>query len=131
MFTEFETLPEFMSAPQVHRYAIALLSSNEPVETILEKLNKLADIQWHTYETTNSILQEAVSDWLLKNWNSSSQFYLEAVLGISYCFGLDKELYIKALPLYLGEHFSEFKKNLDMSEGDSINPWWSMQLKNV
>ena len=131
MTTEVELLPDSMSSAEVHQYAMALLSSDESVEIILKKLDELADLQWHTYETPNSTLQLALCKWLSENWNSNSQPYLEAVLGISYCFGLDKEFYTRALALYSGEHIAEFKKNLTMSVGHSINPWWSVQMKNA
>jgi hypothetical protein len=40
---------------------------------------------------------------------------------------LDKEMYAKALENYAGEHVEEFQQNFSKSEGENIEPWWSMK----
>ncbi len=128
---EYESLPDSIEANQVHDLAMSVLSSNEAVDLVLAKLDILADRQWHTYELPNSELRQTLRKWLIQNWFSNDQEYLEEVLGLAYCFGLDKEFYQKALESYTGEHRAEFNRHLAKSEGDTIDPWWSMGKKNV
>jgi len=124
---DYENLPDYMEVEELYRYCMLALdeSNNEEMFTTLEKLDELGNRQWHTYELPNSDLQNRIRNWIINNWENS-QTFLEGVLGICYCFGLDKELYIQALNGYTGVHKQEFENNLKNSTGNFINPWWSM-----
>lgn len=125
---EYESLPDSMSRDEIYRHCMTVLeeSKKEDTSVTLAKLNELADRQWHTYELPDSALQDRLSRWLIDNWVSADQDYLESVLGLSYCFALDKELYRCALANYTGNHVKEFQRSLENSVGDKIDPWWSM-----
>ena len=128
---EYESIPDSISSSEVHKYTMNILTSSESVFSALSKLDIIADRQWHTYVLPSTELQAALRKWLISNWVSNSQEYMESILALSYCFGLDKELYQKALENYSGEHKAEFQKNLSKSLGKTINPWWSMERKNA
>ncbi len=121
--------PDTMSRDEVHRHCMAVLEESEKdsISVTLAKLDELADRQWHTYELPDPGLQTRLRKWLIDNWVSADQDYLESVLGLSYCFALDKELYRRALQCYKGEHLKEFQRDLEKSGGDSIDPWWSLK----
>jgi hypothetical protein len=101
---------------------------HEEKDVTLKKLEILCDKQWHTYELPSSYIQSKIKEWLIENWEINND-YLDVVLGVSYCFGLDKGLYEKALSLYKGEFFDEYKENLTNSKGVFIDPYWSMPKK--
>ena len=125
---EYESLPDSMSRDEIHRHCMTVLeeSKKEDISVTLAKLNELGDRQWHTYELPDSALQARLRRLLIDNWVAADQGYLESVLGLSYCFALDKELYRCALTNYTGDHLEEFQRSLENSVGDNINPWWSM-----
>ena len=127
--TEYEGLPDYLSRDEVHRHCMTVLveSEKDDISVTLAKLNELGDRQWHTYELPDPALQTRLRKWLIDNWVSADQDYLESVLGLSYCFALDKELYGLALQYYTGEHLKEFQRDLEKSDGDNIDPWWSMK----
>jgi len=128
---DYEKLPDSMPVAEVLEHCKKLLDSDEAQSEVLSKLDILADRQWHTYQLPNPMLQAKLRAWLMKHWVSEDQDYLEAVLGLAYCFGLDKEIYELALVEYHGDHVAEFRKNLEMSAGDNIEPWWSMTERNA
>jgi hypothetical protein len=127
--TEYKNLPDGMTKEEVLDLSNKCLdeAEHESVSATLEKLNILADHQWHTYELPDSMLRARLRQWLIQNWIENSQQYLESVLGLCYCFGLDKEFYAKALENYTGEHAEEFRRNFSKSDGENIDPWWSMK----
>jgi hypothetical protein len=124
---DYESLPDSMPAAEVHEHCMRVLSLAEAPSSVLAKLEVLADRQWHTYELPAPALQEALRGWLIRNWVSPDQDYLESVLGLAYCFGLDKELFQRALDNYTGEHAADYRQDLEMSHGENIDPWWSMK----
>lgn len=126
---EYEKLPDYMSRDEVHRHCVTALNESEKddISVTLAKLHELGERQWHTYELPDAALQTRLNEWLINNWISADQDYLESVLGLAYCFALSKELYRCALQYYMGEHLSDFQRDLDKSDGDNIDPWWSMK----
>jgi hypothetical protein len=130
---EYEALPDSMSHNDVHRYCMLALNEarSEDISRTLEKLDVLSDRQWHTYESPKPEFQSQLREWLIEHWISPNQDYLESVLSLSYCFALDKDIYRRALKDYSGEHVNEFQRHLEMSDGDTIDPWWSMKNKKA
>ena len=127
----YEALPESLSVAEVRELTMQVISSSEAVGSALAKLDILADRQWHTYELPAPELQAALREWLIRHWVSDDQDYLEIVLGVAYCYALDKEFYQKALEAYSGDHRAEFQQIFDKSKGDTIDPWWSLRSKNA
>lgn len=126
---EYESLPDSMSHDEIQRLCITALeeSETEDIPVTLAKLDQLGHRQWHTYKLPDPALQSQLRQWLIDHWASPGQEYLEAVLSLSYCFGLDKEIFGQALMCYTGEHLEEFNKDLEKSDGNDIDPWWSMK----
>ena len=121
---DYEDLPDYLEVGDIHRYCMLALdeSIQDEISITLRKFDELGNRQWHTYVLPNCELKNRIKTWILDNWNDSQNF-LEDVLGICYCFGLDKELYIQALNGYKGIHRQEFENNLKNSSGDFIDPW--------
>jgi hypothetical protein len=130
---EYSDLPDSISCDDVHRYCIQALSEAicEDISITLEKLDELGDRQWHTYELPKPELQIQLREWLIQNWISATPDYLESVLDLSYCFALDKEIYRRALHDYNGEHLIEYQRHLEMSDGNTIDPWWSLRNRST
>jgi hypothetical protein len=128
---DYEALPDKLSVAEVHEYTMQILSSPMALESALAKLEILADRQWHTYELPAPELQAALREWLIRHWVSKDEWFLETVLGLAYCYALDKEFYQKALEAYSGEHLAEFQEIFNNSKGDSIDPWWSLGPRNA
>jgi len=101
-------------------------AAEEPEAVTLRKLDILCDKQWHTSELPDKEIQKQVRELIMSHWDESSSF-LELVLGVCYCFGLDKELFCKSLSLYDGEFKDEFVSHLENSKGDNVDPYWSMR----
>jgi hypothetical protein len=85
---EYQNFPDGMTKEEVLDLCSMCLdeAENESISTTLEKLNILADCQWHTYELPHSAFQARLRQWLIRNWTENSQQYLESVLGLCYCF---------------------------------------------
>ena len=128
---DYEALPDRLSVAEVHEQTMHVLASPDSVESTLAKLEILADRQWHTYERPAPELQAALREFLIQHWVSTDEWFIEVVLGLAYCFALDKEFYQKALEAYSGEHLAEFQETFDRSKGDTIDPWWSLGPKNA
>ncbi|HZL89254.1 MAG TPA: hypothetical protein VFB96_12825 [Pirellulaceae bacterium] len=126
---DLENLPDYLEPADVWRLSEQVLqeSTQESVSATLRKLNVLADQQWHGYEPAPRDLRERLTRWLVQNWQSGSEEYLEAVLGLTYCYGLDKRIYREALCAYHGPFRKEFERNLERSVGENIDPWWSLR----
>ena len=124
-----EHLPEYPESSEVEKYCFAILdeANREPTQDTIQKLQAIGDKQWHTYQLPSIELQAALKKWLIQNWISNSDDYLEAILYLAFNFGLDKEFYTKALSLYEGRFEGEYQRALDNSSGDFIDPWWSMK----
>ena len=88
---EYRALPESMSHSDIHQYCVLALNEakSEGISQTLAKLDVLSDRQWHTYELPQPEFQAQLREWIIQNWVSSDQDYLETVLGLSYCFALD------------------------------------------
>ena len=128
----YENLWDYLEPEEVCRLTDLCLreSSNESPNVTLSKLRILGDRQWHTYEPAPEDIHNRLEAWLLENWSTDSQDFFESTLVISYCYGLDKNLYTKALKEYQGEGKREFELDLDRSAGKNIDPWWSMGPRN-
>ena len=126
---EYDNLPESMKPKDIHAYCLQILkeANTDTREITLGKLNILGDKQWHTYELLPMEVRIKIREWLIQNWTDNSQQYLEDVMGIAYCYALEKGIFAEALKLYRGEHKKEFEDNLANSAGDHIDPWWSMR----
>jgi len=124
----YENLPEGLDKDELQNiYTIFFEELNsDDDEEMRAKLDILCDKQWHTYELPNDDIQEKIRTWLVNNWREEQE-YLELILGVCYCFGLDKKLYVRALDVYQGEHKSEYENDLKQSDGDFIDPYWSMK----
>lgn len=131
--SEYRLLPDYMKPAEVEKYCILILreSSLEVVPQTLAKLREMSDRQWHTYELPSRSLQDELKNWLIQNWTTNSDEYLESVMVLGYCFGLDKEFFQKALSLYQGKSKNEFQRGLDKSDGEFIDPWWSMKASKT
>jgi len=127
--SEYKLLPDYIEPAEVEKYCFLILqeSALETVAQTLEKLNEMSDRQWHTYQLPPRELQDELKKWLIQNWTSNSSEYLESIMGLSYCFGLDKEFFSKALAYYEGRFKNGFRRDLDNSVGEFIDPWWSMK----
>lgn len=125
---EIDALPDSLETDEVSRLTEQVLaaSASESPTVTLEKLSLLADRQWHTYVLPPDHVRSHLASWLMANWAPNSQEFLEKVLGISYCYGLEKDLYLRALNAYTGWARAEFESNLLHSPGTAINPWWSL-----
>ena len=126
---DYENLPDSMSRVEIQRYCLHALreSETESIAETLAKLEELSQRQWHTYELPDPALQRMLRQWLIDRWVSPDQAYLESVLGLSYCFALDKAIFIQALESYCGEHHQEFEQALETSQGDRLDPWASLR----
>ncbi len=124
--SEYRHLPDYMKPVEVERYCLLILqeSSLESVTQTLEKLQEMSDRQWHTYELPSKELRNKLKNWLIQNWTLNSSEYLESMMVLSYCFGLDKEFFSQALVHYDGKFKVKFQRDLENSAGDSIDPWW-------
>jgi hypothetical protein len=125
-YSEIDNYPEYPDKKVIERFCNLVLqeSEKEIVTETLKKLRHLGDKQWHTYELPSKDLQQRIRQWLINNWISNSEEFLEGFLITFYNFALDKEAYIKALDLYHGEYKSQFLASLENSPGDNIDPWW-------
>ena len=130
--SEYGKLPDYMDISEVEKYCLLILdeADQEIRETTISKLREMCNRQWHTYKQPSLELKSALKEWLINNWVSNSDHYLETIMVISFNFGLEKALFTKALSLYKGRHVTEFKRNIEKSLGDNINPWWSMEELN-
>jgi len=95
--------------------------------TTLQKLEELGDRQWHTYELPDPQTQQEIKNWMIRNWSSPTEAWLEGTLAVIYMFALNKQLFQKALQTYTGPHKEEFEKDLLNSHSDNIDPRWSMK----
>ena len=125
----YRKLPDYIDSSEVEKYCFLILNeANQEVRTdTISKLREMCDRQWHTYELPSSDIQFALKEWLIQNWISNSDEYLEVLMSIAFNFGLDKAFFTKALSHYDGRHKIEFQRDLDKSLGDNIDPWWSMK----
>lgn len=125
--SEYRLLPDYMKPAEVEKYCMLILreSSLETVHQTLAKLREMADRQWHTYELPGRNLQDELKKWLIQNWTTNADEYLESVMVLSYCFGLEKEFFRQALSLCQGNSRDEFQRHLDNSEGEFMDPWWT------
>ncbi len=126
---EYEQLPDCMTVSEVHQHCMVILDDavTDDVSLTLAKLDEMSNRQWHTYELPEATLQTRLREWLIDNWVSPDEAFLESVLGLAFCFGLDKDLFQQALRGYKGQHVGEFQQHLDESNGSSIDPWWSLK----
>ena len=126
-FSDLDSHPEYPDKQVIEDFCILVLQESE-METVVETLDKLrllGDKQWHTYELPSKDLQTKIRQWLINNWISNTDAYLEALLSTCINFALEKELFRKALDLYAGKHKTEFEAALNNSQGDHIDPWWT------
>jgi hypothetical protein len=128
-YIEIDNYPEDPGKQIVENFCNLVLqeSDKEIVAETMKKLLHLGDKQWHTYELPSKDLQQKIRQWLINNWVSNSDDFLEGFLITFYNFALDKEAYIKALDPYRGKYKSEFKAHLENSHGDNIDPWWTLK----
>lgn len=110
--SKYRLLPDYMKPAEVEKYSMLILreSSLETVSQTLAKLRDMADRQSHTYELPSRNLQDELKKWLIQNWTTNADEYLESVMVLSYCFGLDKRFFRKALSLYQAIRGMNFSK---------------------
>lgn len=132
-FEAYEDLPDYLEPGVVWELTERALreSAGEEVRLTLFKLDALSDRQWHTYKLAPETLRENLRTWLIKHWQPQSEFYLEMLLGLAYCYALDKGIYVQALEQYQGRDKCEFERHLEKSAGENIDPWWSMRAGEV
>ena len=126
--SEYRKLPDQMDISEVEKYCFLILEEArlDSREITISKLCEMCNRQWHTYKLPSTDLQTALKDWLINNWITNSNDYLETIMVIAFNFGLDKAFFAKAYSFYDGLSMVEFQRDLDKSTGDNINPWWSM-----
>lgn len=127
---EYRDLPEGAGKEQLKSVYVKLFEdfNKDSYEDVYKKLEIICDKQWHTSELPGKDVQEMIRNWIVNNWTDSQKFY-ELVIGLCYCFGLEKELYTRALNLYHGEYKNDYEKDLEQSKGDCIDPYWSMRVR--
>ena len=125
---EYENLPEGLDKDQLKKIFSKFFGELEAdsYEDTCAKLEILCDKQWHTYELPDEDIQTKMRGWVVDNWRETEE-HLELIMGICYSFGLDKELFARALGVYQGEHKAEYENDLKQSLGDFIDPYWSMR----
>ena len=117
-----------ISPAEIASHCQRLIAGTEGMSLVdtLSELDDLSNLQWHTYEMNEERIVDEMGNWFLSKWNDD-QGFLEALLGIGYCFGFRKEIYKKGLESYDGERNEEFRLNFENSNGDRIDPWWSLK----
>ena len=117
-----------ISSAEIASNCQRLIAGTETISLVdtLSELDELSDLQWHTYESMDESIVEEMEKWFVSKW-TEDQGFLEALLGIGYCFGFRKEIYRKGLEAYDGEHNDEFRLNFENSNGARIDPWWSLK----
>ena len=126
--SDIENIPEGANASEIAKYFYNWYADakKESIDESLEKLNALAGAQWRAKEIQSKSLRTLLTRWLNDNYSSLLN-YQEAVLGIAYCFGLDKEFFRGILDSYDGDSRQEFVEHLEKSTGDFIDPYWSIR----
>jgi len=126
---DLQNLPDVMTRDEVRKLCDLILkeADAEDSHTTLQKLEELGDRQWHMYELPDPQTQQEIRNWMIRNWISPTEAWLEGVLAVIYMFALDKQLFQRALQSYTGPHKDEFEKDLLHSPGEYIDPWWSMK----
>ena len=127
--SDLNQYPEYPSNELVEQFCNLALdqAGSEIPEKTLSNLGYLGDKLWHTYELPSKELQERIRKWLIQNWTSNSNTFLEKLLVVCYYFALDKDIFQKALDAYSGAHRREFELALEKSKSDNIDPWWSFK----
>ncbi|ASF48177.1 hypothetical protein [Methylovulum psychrotolerans] len=125
---QYQDLPETMTKMAVAKLLADFLQAadSDTGEQNYAKLDIIGDKQWHTYEVADADVRQKLSHWLEANWEEN-QDYFDMVLGVCYCFGLEKSLFMRALQGYHGEQLWEYVQMLDNSVGKTIDPYWSMK----
>ncbi len=127
-YEDLYEMPEYPAPDIVEKLCFLVLDESQEmgIDITMERIDELSDKQWHTYEWPSDILKERITCWLEENWNVASNEYFLFVLGVGYCFALNKTFFKKALDQYNGEHKKEFEDDYNNSPQDFINPWWSL-----
>ncbi len=101
---ELENLPESISHQEAHSYCCQILDGSEPStqQLTLEGLLIAADKQWHTYEVPSPDLRQKLASWILSNWISDSDEFLEVVFVLANNYALEKLLLRRVIRQYDG-----------------------------
>jgi hypothetical protein len=135
MITSFEQIndyPEYPKQEIINIFVDFVIANSidEPLNKTLEKLEELADKQYHLYQEPKKKIKEKLKNWIVANWNSASDELLESIMCVLSGFAMKKELYQIALDNYNGEDKSDFEKILINSSEENINPWWDLKKKS-
>ncbi len=124
----YENLPETLSKEDVEKLCVSFIRehTNSISDEALEKVDILADKQWHTYEYASENLKNAMSEWL-EGYCESYEFFPDIVMRVAYCFGLNKYFFEKVSEMFGDEKIDDYKEDLINSIGDYIDPYWSLK----
>lgn len=127
---DFESLPDGMGREEVEGYFYKWLADadTDALDVALRKLDILGDYQWHCYTLPSQGVRDALARWLLKT-ECSSEIFTRVALGACYCFGLSKELFTTFFRNYSGDNGFEYTAMLESSNGDDIDPYYSLKGK--
>lgn len=127
-YKKADKLPETLSLVKVETLCNDFLKEchNDYSDQAMEYLYKLADKQWHTYETPSTALKKEVTVWLNKYCDNHAVFN-DLVLNIAFSFALEKSFFEKIATQY-GEHvLDECSEDLRNSKGNNVDPYWSLR----
>lgn len=128
---EYENLPDGMSSKEVELLWCTFLSEEGDsfTQDSIEKMYILCDKQWHTYEIPSTATKDAVSSWI-ERWIQAGDYDPELVARVVYSFGLEKKLLEEVLARHSDMDVRDYKKDLENSAGQFIDPYWSLRNKN-
>jgi hypothetical protein len=97
----YQSLPEGMTAKEVHSEFVELLSTmgttNDP-ELVLNAISELSDRQWHTYSLLDPCICSQVTSLLKTYWSNSQPTLVEHLFTIAARLGLSEFIsYVKNL----------------------------------
>ncbi len=123
----YENLPETLEKTVVENLCIDFfsVSQSDSSEEFLEIVDILSDKQWHTYELPSDKLASFMDCWLTK-YCEKVDYSADVVLKITYCFGLNKKFFNMVSEKYGVGELGDYQEDLSRSEGENIDPYWSM-----
>jgi len=125
---EYENLPEGLSHEKVEKLCEDFFtnSRNNYSEEFLNIIDVLCDTQWHTYELPSNQVKALAFEWVggYINYPESSS---DVILKVIYCFGLAKSLVFEVVKKYGDSSIDEYRKTIENSPGECIDPYWSMR----
>lgn len=92
----------------------------------IELVDDLADRQWHRYELPSYGVDSTVGAWL-EDYCDYPMSSPTLILKLAYSFGLDKSFFHKVKARIPKDEIAEYHKDLEMSKGSRIDPYWSVR----